>query len=84
VFRIDCDRYWSATHNQIRQVLEVQELFGQTYCRVWLTQQNEIVRLPADNLQPVESALVYSGDRIRYLAAAAKVSDALTTFVSVV
>lgn len=71
------DRYWSIEHQQICQVLEVQQLFGQTYCRVWLTQQDAIVRLRAEMLQSLDEIAGYSSDRIRYLVAAAKVAHAL-------
>ena len=71
------DRYWSIEHQQICQVLEVQQLFGQTYCRVWLTQQDEIVRLRAEMLQSLDQIAGYSSDRLRYLVAAAKVAHAL-------
>lgn len=71
------DRYWSIEYQQICQVLEVQQLFGQTYCRVWLTQQDAIVRLRAEMLQSLDQIAGYSGDRLRYLVAAAKVAHAL-------
>lgn len=71
------DRFWSIEHQQICQVLEVQQLFGQTYCRVWLTQQDAIVRLRAETLQSFDDIAGYSGDRLRYLVAAAKVANAL-------
>jgi len=72
------DRYWSATHNQLCEILEVQQLFGQTYCRVWLSQQDATVRLRADTLQPFEIVPGYCADRLRCLVAAAKVADALS------
>lgn len=67
------DRYWSIEHQQLCQILEVQRLFGQTYCRVWFTQQDAIVTLRAEMLQPFDHIAGYSGDRLRYLVAAAKV-----------
>nr|WP_019500907.1 DEAD/DEAH box helicase [Pseudanabaena sp. PCC 6802] len=72
------DRYWSIEHQQLCQIFEVQQLFGQTYCRVWLTQQDAIVRLRAEMLQSFDDIAGYSGDRLRYLVAAAKVADALS------
>ena len=65
------DRYWSIEHQQICQVLEVQQLFGKTYCRVWLTQQDAIVRLRAEMLQSLDQIAGYSSDRLRYIVAAA-------------
>jgi len=67
------DRYRSIEHQQICQVLEVQQLFGQTYCRVRLTQQDAIVRLRTEMLQNFDEIAGYSSDRLRYLVAAAKV-----------
>ncbi|MBU6184819.1 MAG: hypothetical protein KGQ16_00015 [Cyanobacteria bacterium REEB444] len=70
MFRINTDRYWSIEHQQICQVLEVQQLFGQTYCRVWLPQQNGIVvakKLPDSVIEEDEQLLLYHDNALNRL-----------------
>lgn len=47
-------------------------------CRVWLPGRDSVVQLPASRLIPLENAGIGSPDYIAYVAAAARVADALT------
>ena len=77
--RIDANSwYYSLDHGQICQVIETQTLWGETICRVWLPGRDSVVRIPASRLKPLESAGTGSPDDIAYIAAAARVADALT------
>ncbi len=69
---------YSPFHNSICKVIEEQTLWGETVCRVWLPGKDTVVRLPAARLRPVHEASVGTVDGIAYLAAAARVADALT------
>src|SRR4030042_4963155 len=69
---------WSQDQGQICQVIEAQTLWGETTCRVWLPGRDSGVRLPASRLKSLESAGTGSPDDIAYVAAAARVADALT------
>ncbi len=69
---------WSPDHGQLCQVIEAQTLWGETTCRVWLPGRDFVVRIPASRLQSLESAGTGSPDDIAYVAAAARVADALT------
>jgi superfamily II DNA or RNA helicase len=69
---------WSVDHEQICQIIEVQTLWGETTYRVWLPGRNSVVRIPASRLKPLESAGICSPDNMAYVAAAARVADALT------
>ena len=76
---IDVDRwYYSPDHRQLCQVIETQTLWGETICRVWLPGSDTVVRIPAAKLKPLESASIGTAEHIVYIAAAAKVADALT------
>lgn len=76
---IDVDRwYYSPDHRQLCQVIETQTLWGETICRVWLAGSDTVVRIPAAKLKPLESASIGTAEHIAYIAAAAKVADALT------
>lgn len=75
---IDGDWYYSADHGQICQVIEAQTLWGETTCRVWLPGRDTVVRIPASRLKSLESAGTGSPDDIAYIAAGARVADALT------
>lgn len=74
--------YYSPDHGQICQVIEVQTLWGETTCRVWLPGRDSVVRIPASRLKSLESAGTGSPDEIAYVAAAARVADALTQDLS--
>jgi len=73
--------YWqySTVHNSACKVIEEQTLWGQTVCRVWLPNQDAVVRVPRSALRPLSADLqpeVEAG-RIAYVAAAAKVAEVL-------
>jgi len=79
MMRIDANSwYYSPDHGQRCQVIEAQTLWGETTCRVWLPGRDSVVRIPASRLKPLESAGTGSPDDIAYIAAAARVADALT------
>lgn len=71
--------YYSTLHNCPCKVIEEQTLWGQTVCRVWLPNQDTVVRVPQSALRPLDSALPpdIETHRIYYLAAAAKVAEVL-------
>lgn len=60
------------------KVIEKQTLWGQLFYRVWLPDQDAIVRVSADQLKPLEEACFDNPSYISYIASAARVSDALT------
>jgi hypothetical protein len=70
--------HYSPDHGQLCQVIEVQTLWGETTCRVWLPESDSVVRIPASRLRPLEGAGAGSPDHVAYVAAAARVADALT------
>lgn len=70
---------YSTVHNSACKVIEEQTLWGQTVCRVWLLNQDAVVRVPRSALRPLITDLrpeIESG-RIAYIAAAAKVAEVL-------
>ncbi|NLD05173.1 MAG: DEAD/DEAH box helicase, partial [Synergistaceae bacterium] len=70
--------YYSTDHGQLCQVIEAQTLWGDSTCRIWLPGRDSVVRIPATRLEPLERAGTASADNIVYVAAAARVADALT------
>lgn len=68
---------WSSEYRQICQVIDTQSLWGQAYCRVWLPDRDAIVRVRHDRLEPVGAHGIQPAF-ISYVAAAARVADALT------
>ena len=70
--------FYSPDHRQLCQVIEAQTLWGETICRVWLPGRDSVVRISASRLKSLESAGIGSLDNITYIAAAARVADALT------
>jgi len=70
---------FSTVHNSACKVIEEQTLWGQTVCRVWLPNQDAVVRLPRSALSPLNADLqpeIETG-RIAYVAAASKVAEVL-------
>lgn len=75
---MNAEWYYSPDHGQLCQVIEAQTLWGETTCRVWLPGRDSVVRIPASRLKSLESAGTGSPEDIAYIAAAARVADALT------
>lgn len=69
---------YSPDHKQVCQVIERQTLWGETMCRVWIPGRDAVVRIPASRLEDLDCARTGSPDGIAYVAAAARVADALT------
>ena len=77
--RIDANGwYFSPDHGQHCQIIESQTLWGETTCRVWLPGRDLVVRLRASQLASLERSGTATADGIAYVAAAARVADALT------
>jgi superfamily II DNA or RNA helicase len=70
---------YSTLHNSPCKVIEEQTLWGQTVCRVWLPNQDAVVRVPRSALRSLHAALQpeIEAGRIAYVAAAAKVAEVL-------
>ncbi len=70
---------YSTVHNSACKVIEEQTLWGQTVCRVWLPNQDAVVRVPRSALRPLIADLQpeIEAGRIAYVAAAAKVAEVL-------
>lgn len=69
---------YSLDHQLLCRVIETQTLWGETTCRVWLPSGDSVVRIPASRLRPPVGTGGGSADEINYVAAAARVADALT------
>lgn len=70
---------YSTVHNSACKVIEEQTLWGLTVCRVWLPNQDAVVRVPGSALRPLSADLQpeIEAGRIAYVAAAAKVAEVL-------
>ena len=70
---------FSTVHKSACKVIEEQTLWGQTVCRVWLPDQDAVVRVPRSALRPLSADLQpeIEVERIAYVAAAAKVAEVL-------
>ena len=70
--------HYSTVHNTVCKVIDEQTLWGQTICRVWLPNQDAVVRVPRFTLQPLAARpLSLSTHHISYVSAAAKVAEIL-------
>ena len=70
---------YSTIHNTPCKVIEEQTLWGQSVCRVWLPNQDAVIRVPRSALRPlsIEFQPEIEASRISYIAAAAKVAEVL-------
>lgn len=70
---------YSTIHNSPCMVIEEQTLWGQAVCRVWLPNQEAVVRVSRSSLRPLAAELQpeIESHRISYIAAAAKVAEVL-------
>jgi len=70
---------YSTVHNSACKIIEEQTLWGQKVCRVWLPNQDAVVRVPRSALRPLSADLQpeIEAGRIAYVAAAAKVAEVL-------
>lgn len=70
---------YSTVHSSACKVIEEQTLWGQTVCRVWLPNQDAVVRVPRSALRLLSADLQpeIEAGRIAYVAAAAKVAEVL-------
>ncbi|HEY9753012.1 MAG TPA: hypothetical protein V6C46_08670 [Coleofasciculaceae cyanobacterium] len=59
---------WSEEHQQLCQVIETQSLWGNQFCRVWLPTQDEIVRIPAEKLRPLDESALSNPAKLVYIA----------------
>lgn len=81
-FQIKPDSWmYSITHNSICKVIEVNTLWGETTCRVWIPGNNTVASIPVSVLGPIESSGKNSSDYITYVVSAAKIMDALNSDV---
>src|SRR5580704_4615283 len=72
------DWVWEVDHQQVCQILERQDLWGNITYRVWLSAQDAVVKVHKDKLKPLAEAGLVSAAALSYVAAAARVADALT------
>lgn len=72
------DWHYSTKHNQPCRVLEKHSLWGQDIYRVWLPEQDVVVRIPTGSLTSLEEGARYSTSAIVYISTAARIADALT------
>ena len=68
---------WSQEHGQAGRVIEGQSLWGQDLYLVWMPQQEKVIRATAEGLRPLDEAGFLTGDHLAYIAAAARISEAL-------
>jgi superfamily II DNA or RNA helicase len=70
---------YCTVYNSACKIIDEQTIWGQTVCRVWLPNQDSVVRVPRSALRPLSADLQpeIEAGRIAYVAAAAKVADVL-------
>jgi superfamily II DNA or RNA helicase len=79
---------FSTSHRSMGKVVELSLLWDQTMVRVWFPDTDSVIRLPASDLSPLSpqssslspatQSSVLSPHHLSYIAAAARVADALT------
>lgn len=67
---------WSQAHQQYVKVIETAGLWGQQFYRVWLQQQDVVLKVPAIDLSQKPAQQVVTAEALCYLATAAKIANA--------
>ena len=70
--------YYSAEHRQLCQIVEARSFWNSEICQIWLPGRQIVVPISSSQLRPIEGADAGSPTNIAYVAAAARVADALT------
>lgn len=70
------DWAWSQAHQQYVKVIETAGLWGQQFYRVWLQQQDVVLKVPAVDLTSRPAQPVVTAEAFCYLATAAKIANA--------
>ncbi len=70
------DWAWSQAHQQYVKVIESSGLWGQSFYRVWLQQQDSVVKVLAEDLTSTAFAQKTNSHFISYMAVAAKIANA--------
>ena len=74
----DFDWVFSRDHSQAAQLMESQTVWGRTLCRIWLPGSDSVVQVRVESLAALDEAGGMSGDHLGFVAAAARVADALS------
>ena len=69
---------WAEGGKQPALLVDVQPLWGQETCRIWLPDRDVVVRVHEDELLPLDVGGVLSPAHIDYITAAARAAEALT------
>lgn len=69
---------WSEEHRMVCRIVYMDTCWGETTCRAWLPGRDCMARMQVSTLRPLEGAGTGSPDNIAYIAAAARIADALT------
>ena len=68
---------YSTEHKQLCQILETISIWDETVHRVWLPEQDAVVRVRADSLRQFDEYNPESSAMITYVASAGRIADAL-------
>ena len=71
------DWAWSKEHQRLCRVIESTALWGAVTSRIWLPNEDVILQIPADQLEPLGSAR-FNSHHLAYITAAARIADSLT------
>jgi hypothetical protein len=72
------DWAYSPRHHQLCRIVDSQTIWGETVYRVWFADADAVVRLSESELHPASEAVPASPAYLTYVAAAARVADAMT------
>jgi superfamily II DNA or RNA helicase len=72
------DWAFSIEHQELCQVIDVQELWDRVICKVWLPTRNRVERIPSDRLNTTIDSGFSHPANLTYITAAARVAQTLT------
>jgi len=73
------DWVWSQQYQQVCRIIDEQDLWDEKIYRVWISDQDTVVRVKSDQLKPLyDHCARINSHQIAYIAAASRVADART------
>ena len=70
--------YYLPERSQVCRELERETIWGETICRVWIPENQAIIRVPLSKLKKLDDPSLQSLSRVVFTAAAGKIADALS------
>ncbi len=67
--------FYSLEHKQLCQVINTENLWVKTYCKVWLPGNDILARVQKNKLLVIDNKYVATAEYVKYITAAARIAN---------